>query len=48
MFLLTDWLTFCARTVVRESISVSFKMFTGTRILLASSTGTMTASEDGF
>ena len=38
MFLLTDRITFCATRVVRESISVSFTMFTGT----------MTASEDGF
>ena len=48
MFLLTDWITFCATRVVRESISVSFTMFTGARILLASDTGTKTASEDGF
>ena len=48
MFRLTDWITFCATRVVRKSISVSFTMFTGARILLAFDTGTMTASEDGF
>ena len=46
MFPLTDRITFCTTRVVRESISVSFSMFTGARILLASYTGTMTASED--
>ena len=48
MFRLTDRITFCATRVVRESIPFSFTMFTGARILLASDTGTMTASEDGF
>ena len=48
MFRLTDRITFCATRVVRESISVSFTMFTSARILLASDTGTMAASEDGF
>ena len=48
MLRLTDWITFCATRVVWKSISVSFTMFTGARILLASDTGTTTASEDGF
>ena len=48
MFPLTDRITFCTTRVVRESISVSFTMLTSARILLASDTGTMTASEDGF
>ena len=48
MFPLTNRITFCTTRVVRESISFSFTMFTGARILLASDTGTMTASEDGF
>ena len=43
MFRLTDWITFWATSVV-----VSFTMFTSARILSASDTGTMTASEDGF
>ena len=48
MFRLTDWITFYATRVVRESISVSFTMFTGARILLVSDTSTMTAFEDRF
>ena len=48
-FLLIDWMTFCATRVVRDSINpVSFTMFTGASILLASNTVTMAASEDCF
>ena len=36
LLLLSDLMTFCAARVVRESVSVSFTMFTGAGILSAS------------
>ena len=48
LLLLSDWMIFCAVRVVGESVSVSFTMFTGAGILLASNTGTMTFFEHGF
>ena len=48
-FLLTDWMTFSATRVVRDSINpVFFTMFTGASILLVSNTVTLPASEDSF